>query len=133
MATNFSKRVLITMSSGLLGRAVLEAFIAPNVIVCVAERSLDAMDQQPAETFQLNVQSTQHLSQCANAVILRVPVLYGPGEKLSESTVTVLFEKLLERRTGKPAVMSHYERRYPTQGEEIRGVYHWTDKDCLTK
>ncbi|XP_055339592.1 methionine adenosyltransferase 2 subunit beta-like [Paramacrobiotus metropolitanus] len=240
MATNSSKRVLITGASGLLGRAVLEAFIAagwhstglafsradrhpnlvkadlcdpvamekliddlkPNVIVhCAAERSPDAVDQKPAETFQLNVQSTQHLSQCAknvgafllyistdyvfdgnappytedatphpinkygesklageeaavsvypDAVILRVPVLYGPVEKLSESAVTVLFEKLLEGPTGKPAVMSHYERRYPThvadiakalvllatlklQGEEIRGVYHWSGKDCLTK
>ncbi|GLH01795.1 Methionine adenosyltransferase 2 subunit beta [Gryllus bimaculatus] len=44
--------------------------------------------------------------------VLRIPVLYGPVEKLSESAVTVLLENLLN--ASQPQEVSNYEKRRPS-------------------
>lgn len=54
-----------------------------------------------------------------DAVILRIPVLYGEVQELSESAVTVLFDKLLSGPAETPTMVSHYERRYPTHVRDI--------------
>ncbi|XP_067012414.2 methionine adenosyltransferase 2 subunit beta [Anabrus simplex] len=81
-------------------------------------------------------------------IILRVPVLYGPVETLSESAVTVLLETL--RNTTKFCKVSDYEKRCPShvddiaeicfqlsskklKGENVEGVYHWCGKEMFTK
>ncbi|XP_065834213.1 methionine adenosyltransferase 2 subunit beta-like [Oscarella lobularis] len=84
-----------------------------------------------------------------SAIVLRVPVLYGRVETLAESAVTVLLDAVA--RVEKPAVMSDYERRYPTSvddvavvcrqiadkrlvgSDSVRGVYHWSGPDEMTK
>ncbi|KAK3099701.1 hypothetical protein FSP39_008243 [Pinctada imbricata] len=80
--------------------------------------------------------------------VLRVPILYGQIEKLSESAVTVLFEKVKD--TANTCLMSDYERRYPThcadiafvirqladkrlQDGSIKGIYHWSGNENMTK
>ncbi|OWA51732.1 Methionine adenosyltransferase 2 subunit beta [Hypsibius exemplaris] len=82
------------------------------------------------------------------AAVLRISVLYGAVEKLSESAITVLFEKVQD--PSKPAVISNYERRYPTHAKDIaagilvlaearlksdavKGIYHHSTAECLTK
>ncbi|XP_046395533.1 methionine adenosyltransferase 2 subunit beta-like [Ischnura elegans] len=81
-------------------------------------------------------------------LVLRIPVLYGSVEKLSESAVTVLLESLLN--TSKQCNMSNYERRYPSSTEDIAeiclalaekklagspisGIFQWSGKEALTK
>ncbi|KAK3597691.1 hypothetical protein CHS0354_040066 [Potamilus streckersoni] len=80
--------------------------------------------------------------------VLRVPILYGEVENLSESAVTVLFDKVKD--TTQHCIMSDYERRYPTycgdiafvikqlaekriKGEKIGGIYHWSGNENMTK
>ena len=55
------------------------------------------------------------------AIVLRVPVLYGNVEKLAESAVTVLFEKLLPPLNEK-IFMSDYEKRYPTHVCDVASI-----------
>ncbi|XP_061164026.1 methionine adenosyltransferase 2 subunit beta-like [Saccostrea echinata] len=80
--------------------------------------------------------------------VLRVPILYGDIEYLSESAVTVLFEKIM---TGSELIASDYEKRYPTHcgdiadairqladkrlqdPEKVCGVFHWSSKEEMTK
>lgn len=82
------------------------------------------------------------------AAVLRIPVLYGPVESLEESAVTIIFKVV---KTGAPAKLSDYERRYPTHVDDVanvcsqlaslsltnqqscRGIWHVSSKDCLTK
>lgn len=48
--------------------------------------------------------------------VLRVPILYGDIEYLSESPVTILFENIL---AGKESIASDYEIKYPTHCGDI--------------
>lgn len=48
--------------------------------------------------------------------VLRVPILYGDIEYLSESAVTILFENIL---AGKESIASDYEIKYPTHCGDI--------------
>lgn len=81
-------------------------------------------------------------------IVFRVPVLYGPVERLDESAVTVLFSKVKD--TSKPAEMNHCERRYPTsctdlghaikvlvesraKDSSLTGEFHWSGDEMLTK
>ncbi|XP_071453076.1 methionine adenosyltransferase 2 subunit beta isoform X1 [Hetaerina americana] len=81
-------------------------------------------------------------------MVLRIPVLYGPVEKLEESAVTTLLEPLMD--VSKPCNMSNYERRYPAHTQDIaeiclllaekkckgptfNGVFQWSGKEALTK
>lgn len=80
--------------------------------------------------------------------VLRLPVLYGLVENLSESSVTAVFSILLNAE--KPGKVSDYEQRYPThvsdcatvcvglaekhlKSGDAQGVWHWSGNECLTK
>ncbi|ESP03650.1 hypothetical protein LOTGIDRAFT_171179 [Lottia gigantea] len=88
------------------------------------------------------------LASSAENSVLRVPILYGPIEKLEESAVTVLFTKV--KVTDTKCTMSNYERRYPTycpdiavvirklsdermKNPDIKGIYHWSGDENMTK
>lgn len=81
------------------------------------------------------------------ACILRIPILYGPVERIDESAVTCLL-KLLQSST--PKSISHYEKRYPVHVKDIAyilrdlittmmkdksvsGIFQWSGKQQLTK
>jgi len=92
---------------------------------------------------------------CPSAIILRVPILYGPVEFLGEGAVDGILQAILRR--DKPAELSHYERRYPTHvsdvaavirllleryfeqtksegaDPQILGIYHWSGDEEMTK
>lgn len=75
--------------------------------------------------------------------VLRIPVLYGPLESLSESAVTTLFS--LVQDPTKPAKLSDYEQRYPTHvtncaqaclglaERRLPGIWHYSGKEPFTK
>ena len=80
--------------------------------------------------------------------VLRLPVLYGVVEELSESSVTAVFSVLLN--SDKPGKVSDYERRYPThvadcaavclglvekqlKSGDSGGIWHWSSIECFTK
>ncbi|KAJ7158184.1 hypothetical protein C8R43DRAFT_360366 [Mycena crocata] len=54
----------------------------------------------------------------ATAVILRVPVLYGPAPKNSDTAVNILID-FVEDQSGKTYKMDHYATRYPTNVVDI--------------
>ncbi|CAL4085519.1 unnamed protein product, partial [Meganyctiphanes norvegica] len=83
-----------------------------------------------------------------NALVLRVPVLYGPVERLDESAVTCLLTLLKAKDEPKP--VNHYEKRYPShvndiakiladlvdavmQDSSINGIYQWSGQEQMTK
>lgn len=51
---------------------------------------------------------------------MRIPVLYGPVEKLSESAVTCLLEPLLN--VAKPSKVSDFEKRCPSHVDDIADI-----------
>jgi len=56
--------------------------------------------------------------QGANSVVLRVPVLYGPASKNSESAINTLLD-IVQDQSGKQYNMDHYATRYPTNVVDI--------------
>ncbi|EGN92880.1 hypothetical protein SERLA73DRAFT_116738 [Serpula lacrymans var. lacrymans S7.3] len=54
----------------------------------------------------------------AQAVVLRVPVLYGPAPKNSDSAINVLLD-VVQDQSGKQYQMDHYATRYPTNVVDI--------------
>ncbi|KAF9262264.1 NAD(P)-binding protein [Marasmius fiardii PR-910] len=56
----------------------------------------------------------------AKAIVLRVPVLYGPAPKNSDSAVNILLD-VVQDQSGKQYNMDHYATRYPTNVEDIAG------------
>ncbi|KAL7641553.1 UNVERIFIED_CONTAM: hypothetical protein RMT77_007426 [Armadillidium vulgare] len=87
------------------------------------------------------------LSENDEALILRIPILYGPVESLDESAVSCLLPLLLSE---KEKSVSDYEKRYPShtrdiariicdlikvneQGTSVSGIYQWSGKEQLTK
>ncbi|KAI8374879.1 hypothetical protein BD560DRAFT_393487 [Blakeslea trispora] len=84
-----------------------------------------------------------------NAVILRVPILYGQTEYNSESAINILIDVVMN--SSKPANVDNVAARYPTNvedvgrvlkdlavaklqdGKDIKGIYHFTARECLTK
>uniref|UniRef100_A0A0W0FT83 RmlD-like substrate binding domain-containing protein n=1 Tax=Moniliophthora roreri TaxID=221103 RepID=A0A0W0FT83_MONRR len=56
----------------------------------------------------------------AKAVVLRVPVLYGPAPKNSDSAVNILLD-VVQDQSGKQYKMDHYATRFPTNVEDIAG------------
>lgn len=88
------------------------------------------------------------LSVKADAIVLRVPVLYGGEEYDAESAVSVLCQLLNDG--SKQVKASDYEIRYPShthdvafivvqladrrlQDRAVKGVYHWCGQEPLTK
>ncbi|KAJ3769298.1 hypothetical protein FB446DRAFT_766288 [Lentinula raphanica] len=54
----------------------------------------------------------------ANAIVLRVPVLYGPAPRNSDSAVNILLD-VVQDQSGKRYKMDHYATRYPTNVVDI--------------
>jgi S-adenosylmethionine synthetase len=54
----------------------------------------------------------------AKAVVLRVPVLYGPAPKNSDSAINILLD-VVQDQSGKQYKMDHYATRYPTNVIDI--------------
>lgn len=54
------------------------------------------------------------------AAILRIPVLYGEVERLEESAVTVMFDKV--QFSNKSANMDHWQQRFPTNVKDVATV-----------
>ncbi|GAA5800524.1 hypothetical protein EDC94DRAFT_628140 [Helicostylum pulchrum] len=83
------------------------------------------------------------------AVILRVPILYGDTEYNGESAINVLIDVVLNH--DKPTVVDNVSCRYPTNVEDvarvikdlsvakvkdhkdIKGIYHFTGQESITK
>uniref|UniRef100_A0A4X2JWT5 Methionine adenosyltransferase 2 subunit beta n=1 Tax=Vombatus ursinus TaxID=29139 RepID=A0A4X2JWT5_VOMUR len=82
------------------------------------------------------------------AAILRIPVLYGEVEKLEESAVTIMFDKV--QFSNKSANMDHWQQRFPTNVKDvasvcrqlaekrmldptIKGTFHWSGNEQMTK
>ncbi|KAG8763737.1 hypothetical protein FRC11_013192 [Ceratobasidium sp. 423] len=51
-------------------------------------------------------------------VVLRVPVLYGPAPKNSDSAINILVD-IVNDQSGKPYTVDHYATRYPTNTLDI--------------
>ncbi|XP_061660414.1 methionine adenosyltransferase 2 subunit beta isoform X2 [Syngnathoides biaculeatus] len=90
----------------------------------------------------------QTLRHCARSAVLRVPVLFGEVESLSESAVTSLWPGIL--RAGESCALDHCQQRFPThtrdvaavcwnlcnaaaRDESIRGMFHYSGKEQMTK
>ncbi|KZT23720.1 NAD(P)-binding protein [Neolentinus lepideus HHB14362 ss-1] len=56
--------------------------------------------------------------QGAKSIVLRVPVLYGPAPKNSDTAVNILLD-VVEDQSGKTYKMDHYATRYPTNVVDI--------------
>jgi len=54
----------------------------------------------------------------AKVIVLRVPVLYGPAPKNSDSAINILLD-IVQDQSGKTYTMDHYATRYPTNVEDI--------------
>ncbi|TDL22786.1 NAD(P)-binding protein [Rickenella mellea] len=54
----------------------------------------------------------------ADTVVLRVPVLYGPAPKNSDTAINILLD-VVEDQSGKTYKMDHYATRYPTNTLDI--------------
>jgi dTDP-4-dehydrorhamnose reductase len=82
---------------------------------------------------------------CPEAIVLRLPVLYGPVESLEESTVSGLLRTVLD---GRRCQVDHWAVRYPTLTTDVAGVvvqiagrneelsggtYHWSAAQGMTK
>ena len=56
----------------------------------------------------------------AGNLVLRVPILYGELEYVSESAVTFIFNTVKD--SPKESIQDHYARRYPTDVADIASV-----------
>ncbi|KAM4620887.1 methionine adenosyltransferase 2 subunit beta [Polymixia lowei] len=89
------------------------------------------------------------LRHCPGAVVLRVPVLYGEVECVSESAVTALWTRVQEGAT-ESCTLDHCQQRFPTdtrdvaavcrklaqrgiQDPSIHGIFHFSAKERMTK
>ncbi|KAF4618725.1 hypothetical protein D9613_010169 [Agrocybe pediades] len=63
----------------------------------------------------------------AKCVVLRVPVLYGPAPKNSDSAINILLD-VVQDQSGKTYKMDHYATRYPTNVVDIANfLVHLTE------
>lgn len=85
---------------------------------------------------------------CPDSVVLRVPVLFGEVERVTESAVTCLWNSVLD--SSETCSLDHTQQRFPTstrdvaqvcsnicsrhrQDPSIRGVFHFSGKEQMTK
>jgi len=82
----------------------------------------------------------------AKVVVIRVPVLYGPAPKNSDTAVNILLD-VVQDQSGKTYKMDDYAQRYPTNVLDIASflvrlsdldkplprVVHYSASECLTK
>lgn len=98
------------------------------------------------------------LRQCPGAVVLRVPILYGEVESVSESAVTALWPGVLQgaaescvlQGAAESCTLDHCQQRFPThtcdvaavcrniaqrrlQDGSIQGIFHFSSKEQMTK
>lgn len=52
--------------------------------------------------------------------MLRIPILYGEVERLEESAVTVMFDKV--QLNNKSVNMDHWQQRFPTYVKDVASV-----------
>ncbi|XP_068600865.1 methionine adenosyltransferase 2 subunit beta isoform X2 [Brachionichthys hirsutus] len=88
------------------------------------------------------------LRHCPGALVLRVPVLFGEVESVSESAVTTLWLKV--QGAAECCTLDHCQQRFPTdtrdvaavcrklaerarQDPTVRGVFHFSAKEQMTK
>ncbi|XP_024915828.1 methionine adenosyltransferase 2 subunit beta isoform X2 [Cynoglossus semilaevis] len=88
------------------------------------------------------------LRHCPGAVVLRVPILFGEVESVSESAVTSLWLKV--RDTSESCALDHCQQRFPThtrdvavvcrklcerarQDPSINGIFHFSANEQMTK
>ncbi|XP_035383590.1 methionine adenosyltransferase 2 subunit beta isoform X1 [Electrophorus electricus] len=88
------------------------------------------------------------LRHCPGAAVLRVPILYGEVEKVEESAVTVLWDRV--QQGAESCTIDHCQQRFPTytsdvarvcrnmaekalQDPSLRGVFHYSGKEQMTK
>lgn len=103
----------------------------------------------PLSKYGLTKQESEEavLAAAPDACVLRIPVLYGPVEKLEESAVTCLLSIL---KSKEPKAVSHHDRRCPAhvrdiahiladmialiaKGQNLSGIYQWSGREKLTK
>uniref|UniRef100_A0A8C2VCI9 Methionine adenosyltransferase 2 subunit beta n=1 Tax=Chinchilla lanigera TaxID=34839 RepID=A0A8C2VCI9_CHILA len=82
------------------------------------------------------------------AAVLRIPVLYGEVEKLEESAVTVMFDKVQFSNTS--ANRDHWQQGFPTHVKDVdtvyrqlaerrmlhpsvKGTFHWSGNEKMMK
>jgi dTDP-4-dehydrorhamnose reductase len=85
-----------------------------------------------------------------DACVLRLPLLYGPLETLSESAVTSFIPSLRAASAQRPAIIDDWAIRYPTftpdiamvirqilerdtAGQPVDGTHHWSGDEPMTK
>lgn len=88
------------------------------------------------------------LRHCPGAVVLRVPILFGDVESVTESAVTSLWLKVQE--VTETCTLDHCQQRFPTdardvavvcrklcerarQDSSVRGIFHFSAKEQMTK
>ncbi|KAL0077766.1 hypothetical protein F4703DRAFT_1933649 [Phycomyces blakesleeanus] len=85
----------------------------------------------------------------SDAIILRVPILYGDVEYNGESAINILLDSVQNQE--KVVDMDNVGKRYPTNvqdiarvikdllvkrvdlGEDLKGTFHFTNTECFTK
>lgn len=107
-----------------------------------AANPLSLYGQQKLEGEQVALRA------CPGAMVLRVPLMFGPIERTKESAVTALYDEL---QVGMKKA-DHTQKRYPTftcdvakilkevlavhcrgGGPPLSGIFHWQSEECLTK
>ncbi|XP_022625136.1 methionine adenosyltransferase 2 subunit beta isoform X3 [Seriola dumerili] len=129
-------------------RGLLQEYKPDVIIHCAAERRPDVVERHTDAAVNLNVHATSTLAKEAGAVVLRVPVLFGEVESVTESAVTSLWLKVQEATES--STLDHCQQRFPTdardvaavcrklserarQDPSIRGVFHFSAKEQMTK
>lgn len=56
----------------------------------------------------------------SGAAILRVPILYGEVEKVEESAITVLWDRIQE--VAESSTVDHCQQRFPTYTNDVAHV-----------
>lgn len=67
-----------------------------------------------------NVNLSFQFLPCAGAAVLRVPILYGEVERVDESAVTVLWDKVQEG--AESCSVEHCQQRFPTYVNDVARV-----------
>lgn len=103
-------------------------------------RPLNAYGRQKAMA-EARIEDLPHV------VILRVPILYGPTERLEDSAVTILAANLA-KANGRTVLMDDSAIRYPTLTTDIaeqiyrligamqgglHGIFHYSGEEAMTK
>ncbi|XP_012499448.1 PREDICTED: methionine adenosyltransferase 2 subunit beta [Propithecus coquereli] len=155
-----NRRVLVTGATGLLGRAVFKEFQENNwhAVGCGFRRArpkfeqVNLLDSNAVHHIIHDFQVWFSIIICyyssLGAAVLRIPILYGEVEKLEESAVTVMFDKV--QFSNKSANMDHWQQRFPTHVKDvatvcrqlaekrmldpsIKGTFHWSGNEQMTK